>query len=215
MALSKAGLGHIASDNTIGCVEQNWMVGMPNVSFLFPAFNDRSADIHSVLTYCKKPDEYNDSFVKNILGCQRELTPDEQKSAFSAIVEKTLGDKCSTETVRAIMDKMMEVADDHAEDETPFSFDKNEIEKVISASASNTQMEEFENIWEKTVGKSGTLAIPNIVPKNVLGIKASDVTIKVNTARTDLIQERIIDGKKCLVIEVDGGIEYNGVRIIQ
>ena len=51
MILSKPGLGYNKSDMRIGTLNREWMVGMPETGFIFPAFNERSSDIHSVLMY--------------------------------------------------------------------------------------------------------------------------------------------------------------------
>lgn len=36
---------------------------------------------------------------------------------------------------------------------------------------------------------------------------------KVNPDRTDLIETREIDGRQCLVIAIDGGVEVNGIAV--
>lgn len=47
--LSKPGLSYDAELNSFHDRIRDWIVEMPNHSFLFPAFNDRSTDIHSTL----------------------------------------------------------------------------------------------------------------------------------------------------------------------
>ena len=47
-------------------------------------------------------------------------------------------------------------------------------------------------------------------------IKTASVSIKVDAERSHLISERLIDGKKCLVVDIDGeAVEVNGVVISQ
>lgn len=36
---------------------------------------------------------------------------------------------------------------------------------------------------------------------------------KVNPDRTDLVETREIDGRQCLVIAIDGGVEVNGIMV--
>lgn len=47
--LSKPGLSYNAVENTFQNRIRDWVVGMPDAAFLFPAFNDRSTDLHSTL----------------------------------------------------------------------------------------------------------------------------------------------------------------------
>ena len=39
------------------------------------------------------------------------------------------------------------------------------------------------------------------------------MVIKVNPERTDLINTKMIDGRQCLVIELDGSVEVNGIAV--
>ena len=54
VSLSKAGLSYNAESNCIQDRIRDWIVDMPDKGFLFPAFNDRSTDLHSMLYYTKK-----------------------------------------------------------------------------------------------------------------------------------------------------------------
>lgn len=51
--LSKPGLSYDATANEFHNRVRDWIVEMPEAGFLFPAFNDRASDIHSVLYYSK------------------------------------------------------------------------------------------------------------------------------------------------------------------
>lgn len=53
--LSKAGLCYNSKTNCIEDRIRDWIVEMPDQGFLFPVFNDRSTDLHSVLYYSKIP----------------------------------------------------------------------------------------------------------------------------------------------------------------
>ncbi|HWT26424.1 MAG TPA: DUF4317 domain-containing protein, partial [Mobilitalea sp.] len=61
--LSKPGLSYNEEVNQIQKRIQDWVVGMPSNGFLFPAFNDRSTDIHSILYYSSDSEELHNDFV--------------------------------------------------------------------------------------------------------------------------------------------------------
>ena len=54
--LSKAGLCYNAEKNSIEDRIRDWIVDVPAAGFLFPAFNDRNTDLHSMLYYTKNPE---------------------------------------------------------------------------------------------------------------------------------------------------------------
>ena len=66
--LSQTGLSYNAKENTFQNRLRDWVVGMPDTAFLFPAFNDRSADIHSVLYYSRDAKELKEEFISKMLG---------------------------------------------------------------------------------------------------------------------------------------------------
>ena len=56
--LTKAGLTYNAETNNIEDRTRDWLVEAPLNGFVFPAFNDRASDIHSILYYTKKAANY-------------------------------------------------------------------------------------------------------------------------------------------------------------
>ncbi len=91
VALSKAGLGYREDENRIGARIRDWVVGVPDLGFLFPAFDERSADIHKVDYFIRDAKDSHSEFVSDVLGCGPKRTAFEQRKVFSAIVKKAYG----------------------------------------------------------------------------------------------------------------------------
>ena len=119
VSLSKPGLGYRADQNRIGPRVRDWVVGMPESGFIFPAFTDRSADIHAVMTYHKNAKEPHAEFMENILGCTARRTATEQKMAFASIVKKALGgdEDASREVFYHIQEGLSDMAQETGEEE--------------------------------------------------------------------------------------------------
>lgn len=103
VALSKAGLGYIAGENRIGARIRDWVVGAPELGFLFPAFDNRSSDIHKVDYFVKDPKDSHSEFVEDVLGCGAKRTATEQRQTFQAIVKRAYGVN-SAEAENALID---------------------------------------------------------------------------------------------------------------
>lgn len=84
--LSKPGLGYIEDENYIASRIRDWVVGMPDTGFVFPAFTDRSADIHSLMFYTKDTKHPHSEFMESGLGCKPRLTATEKKNTFKDII---------------------------------------------------------------------------------------------------------------------------------
>lgn len=214
VALSKAGLYYNAVDNRIMERIRDWIVGMPDAGFLFPAFNDRDADIHSVLYYTKKSSELHTALIDNVLGAYMPLSAENQKEVFQTIVEDTLGEDVDYETVRNIHETLNDLIEEHKEEPEPLVLDKIDMKKIFEESGvSSEKMEDFEKIYEAAAGEKTSLMAQNIAETRKFNINTPDVIIKVNPERADLVETRIINGRQCLVIAVDDHIEVNGINV--
>lgn len=91
VALSKPGLGYHKEENRIGARVRDWVVGVPDLGFLFPAFTDGSADIHKVDYFVRDAKDSHPEFAEDVLGCGAKRTATEQKQTFHAIVKKAFG----------------------------------------------------------------------------------------------------------------------------
>lgn len=89
--LSKPGLGYREDEHRIGSRIRDWVVGAPDTAFLFPAFNDRSTDIHSLLFYTKDTKEPHIEFMEKGLSCPAKPTATIQRRNFDHIIEHGLG----------------------------------------------------------------------------------------------------------------------------
>ena len=214
VSLSKAGLCYNAEDNRIEDRIRDWIVDMPDKGFLFPAFNDRSTDLHSMLYYTKKSSDLQPELIDQLLGAKMPMSADDQKESFQMIIEDTLGEDGDYETVRNIHETLNDLIEEHKEEPEPLALDKTEMKKVFEQSGVDAEkMENFDRNFEENAGETATLLASNITETKKFNIETPDVVIKVNPDRADLIETRIIDGRQCLVIPVDDHIEVNGINV--
>ena len=173
VSLSKPGLGYLESEKRIGPRIRDWVVGAPDTGFLFPAFNDRSTDIHSTLFYTKNTKEPHSEFMTNGLGCGVERTATEQKMAFHSIVRNVLGaeDENTDDVMLDIKQNLSDLADEYAEchdtEEDPFILDKDVMTKVLNDS--NVSEEKINRI-EKSIDEAFGEKLP--MAENVIDSKA-------------------------------------------
>ena len=214
VSLSKAGLSYNAEDNRIQDRIRDWIVDMPAKGFLFPAFNDRSTDLHSVLYYTKKSEDLQPELIDQLLGAKMPMSADTQKETFQMIIEDTLGEDGDYETVRNIHETLNDLIEEHKEEPEPLSLDKTEMKKIFEQSGVDAEkMENFDRNFEENAGEKASLLATNIAETRKFNIETPDVVIKVNPDRADLVETRIIDGRQCLVIPVDDHIEVNGISV--
>lgn len=133
VVLSKPGLGYREDENRIGPRIRDWIVSLPETGFLFPAFTDRSTDIHSVLCYHKNPKEPHSEFVEGVLGCASKRTAAEKKQAFEAIVKNAFGgdEDASRDGFYDIQEGLREAAEQSDEDGEPVMLTPQTIGEIM------------------------------------------------------------------------------------
>ena len=210
--LSKPALSYHAEENSFHERIRDWIVEMPDAGFLFPAFNDRSTDIHSLLYYSKNAENLANGLTDTLLGCVPPLTAGSQKETFKALIEETLGEDCEYEVVKNIHENLNELIEQNAENPEPLALDKAEVKYLLAKSGVKEEnLETFDEQFDAAAGENTSLLAANVANTKKFEIKTPDITIQVNPECADLVETRIIDGRKCLVIAVDDRVEINGI----
>lgn len=193
---------------------RDWVVGMPALGLLFPAFNDRGSDIHGCLYYSKNAEDLHFDFTDALLGCQAPLSAGLQKEAFGLVVEQSLGEKCDFETVKEIHEALLERQEEHGDDPEPDTLGMGDVRVILSkAGVAQDDMESLEAAYEENIGKDSRIVAENVRAKTKFEVHTPDVTITISPDRTDLIETREIDGRRCLVIPITDEVLVNGIHV--
>lgn len=208
--LSKPGLGYNEQINAFRNRTRDWVVGLPETAFLFPAFNDRSADIHSALMYVKK--SFNQNFIQSVLDCGIPLEANYQKDAFNELVESVFGLECTCETVKTIYENLSELLEESKDASEPLMLDKGQVKSLLESSgADDGCMKEFDALYDGLVG-NGVFTASNLVNAGKFKIELPEANVNMDESGMREAEVRMIDGRKCLVIGISGEFAVNGVK---
>lgn len=212
--LSKPGLCYDADNNTFVDKLQDWMVQMPDLAFLFPAFNDRNTDLHTTLYYSRNADLLHPEIPEGILGCPLPSPAKEQQLTFNAMVEETFGGECDFEVARTIHENLQTLLKEKKDEPEPLTLDKQDVHRILEdCGAKPEQLEHFEEEYDQQAGQETNLLADNLTNSRTFEVKTPDITIRVNPDRTDLLETQVIQGQECLVIPLTDEVEVNGIRV--
>lgn len=212
--LSKAGLYYNTEANMIENRNRDWLVEAPDTGFIFPAFNDRSTDIHSLLFYTKNQEQMPERLINETLGCIMPMSAKDQAQTFQGIVEEVMGDDCTFEVVKNIHDNLCELAEESKDESEQFIIDKDQLKGMLEGNgASEEKLKEFESRYKDSGEQQPELMITNVANQKSFEIKTPDVSIKVKADKTHLVESRFIDGRPCIVIGVNENVEINGITV--
>jgi hypothetical protein len=191
-------------------------VSAPELGFLFPAFDDRSTNIYNALYYTHSAKESHTAFVDAVFHADIPKPAAEQKKSFEALLSSTLGQECSLDVVQTVHDHFCQAIELHKESRVaePLMVNKEQVQAALaSCGISEKHMAKFSVEFDETFGHEAELHPKNLIDHRKFEIHTPDVSIKVDPARADLIETRIIGGVKYILICADQDVEVNGVSI--
>ena len=115
VVMGKAALGYNTTETKIEVIDGTWVVKPPETAFLFPAFNERSSDIHSTLFFTKNTMEPHIEVMEDILHCKAISTADLIRDSFNNMianaVQKTNNEEEVEETVLMVHKTLQDYLD--------------------------------------------------------------------------------------------------------
>lgn len=133
--LSKPALGYREEENRIGARERDWVVGMPEVGFVYPAFIDRGADVNAVMYYAKS--DSHPELIEGLLACGACRTAAEEKLMFEDVINDAFGDmQEQAETtylfIQRNLDGLVSIREDTEEGSGDFALTAEDVADVIA-----------------------------------------------------------------------------------
>lgn len=226
MILSKPGLGYNKSDMRIGTLNREWMVGMPETGFIFPAFNERSSDIHSVLMYTADSKNPHNELIQDILGCREKLTFVQKQNVLCDMVSDVTSEDDLKEVMESVNIELAQISD--SKPETVVN-EENIKSALTYAGIEENKADKIGKEYITAIDKDELPLLGDIIPnKAVKAVKdnnekvllkeeikelnrkiaqaydteGSDIIIKVNDEKRELIRQEDIDGETYLVIPI-------------
>ncbi len=214
--MTKPALSYFAEDNDFHTRESDWVVAAPELGFMFPTFDDRATNIYSALYFTRDAAEMHDEFIEAVFNTDKPVPAVVQKENFQTLLEDALEEDLSMEVVQTVHEQIRDMIEVHNQDKTaePLVISKREVTGMLeSCGVPEEKVVAFETKYDEQFGLGMPLKAANIVEPKKFEVRTPDVVVQVNPLRSDLVETRVIDGFKYILIRADEGVEVNGVNI--
>lgn len=194
--LTKPGLGYLETENRIGARNRDWVVQAPDTGFLFPAFTDRSSDIHSVLFYTKNTEQPHKEIAESILGCMMRPTATEKKKTFEKVVTSAIEDEDQSklvfgeiqESLNLMLEEQM-VEDEIAEVELLLT--KETVSELLAETSLPPEIAvKIEEKFEEEF-KEEPPVVDQVLDKKILAEYEKNKTTRVLAQKVNELQEKL------------------------
>lgn len=190
----------------------------PLDGFMFPSFNENSADVNRLIYYSKDSNSPNTSFIDGVLNCELKLTASQEKDKFYEIIKGVVGEKIEPEVMNNIYAKINEqiVSSENEEESDSPALGIENIEWVLKTSGIK-DISKLEQVFCKVMENDGyELKATSIIPPyETKSIKINNSTVDIAISPRDLkgLKQVVHNGRKCLLIEIDDDIIVEGLKL--
>ncbi len=216
LKMTKPALSYYVTDRQFHSCKTDWVISSPELGFLFPAFDDRSTNLYNALYYTRDPAAAYQPFVDSIFHTELPMPAQEQKEAFQTILEQTLSDACSYDVVQTVHEQLCDMIEEHkaSKSEEPLTISKETVKHMLTAcGVSEPQVTAFGEQFDTEFGTDANLSPRNLVDVKRFEVSTPNVTVHVAPGYSDLVQTRIIDGTRYILIRANEDVAVNGVSI--
>ena len=185
----------------------------PTDGFIFPVFSEGGADVNHVMYYTKKPKVPNISIINDVLGCRFVATANDEKVTFQSVLNNVVADELNFEVVTSVNEKISEVVAQNQDDTEPPVIDKERLTRILSESGvSDEKLETLNKVYESVVGETEMRASNLVENKTV--VTAPSVTVNIKKDGLSKVRTELINGKRCLIIDLDDpDVSVNGMKV--
>lgn len=189
----------------------------PELGFLFPAFDDRAANIYNALFTARTPRScIRRSSTRSFTSRKRPCPPRSRRTSSvrlsatcSSASAATMSSSPSTSSWRG---RIQEHKESH--DPEPLELSVREVGEVLSNSGvPSEKAEAFEAKCRRQYGENAALNPKNLIEAGKFQVTTPEVKITVSPEYSYMVEARVIDGRKYILIPADENVEVNGITV--
>lgn len=210
---SKAVLSFSPSDNKFKPFGPGVHVAAPEAGFMFPTFDGRGANTSKAFFYAKKLDDALPlSCILFGTRVPEPVTIEQQKKMVAEMLKEDIPD--DTDDI-GFYQELSERLDAFKEDGIPI--DSATLGRALcDIGMEQDAADEFVESFEETFGEDSDVPFVSdkvFQKKKTMEVTADDVVIRLPSEKKNLIETRVIDGVKCIVIRAEGDVHVDGFPI--
>ena len=212
----KPSLSFYLPSNCFRTVCADTVLCAPALGFMFPAFEDGGANLYKALYYTKDLENSHEELSDALFSSHLPMPAVAQKETFGSILERAMEEDCSLRVVRSVHNQVRQMMEAHKEEksEEPFVITKETAGDMLRyIGVPEERVSAFETKYEEEFGESAELTPKNLVETNRFRIQTPEVKIQVSAENGDLVETRVIDGVRYILIRADHEVEINGVNV--
>ena len=184
----------------------------PTDGFMFPAFDNRSSDLSSVMYYSRSPKTFNDSIILDVLQAKFELSPIAQTEVFQKLLQDTFGERLDYQLLYLINNYIQEYVENFTGDTKPTFLGVGELTSILHDLFDEGEEEKFEALYKAYCDKIEFDSV-NLIAKK-MKLQTSEYALSFNCTYGSKVTAKVVDSMRAIQLTTeDNLLDVNGVFV--
>lgn len=211
--LTKPLLTFFSDDRDFHTVEPDLAVASPALGFMYPMFDDGGADVSAALYYTKDSEDIHADFIDGVFRAAVPASASDTRQTFYDVLGDSLESGLTFDVVQTIHENLSAQLSERKKDAAPLQVSRKEIASLLnSCDVPEKAQAAFEEAYLEQFGAVGIEAAA-IAEQKKFEIATDTVTVSVDPERSDLVEVKKLDGRRVILITVEGDVTVNGVPV--
>ena len=210
--LTKPLLTFFNEDRDFHTVEPDLAVGSPALGFMYPVFSDAGADVNAALYYTKDAADIHADFVDAVFQASAPDSVDDKREAFYGVLGDSLEKGLTFDVVQTLHENLIAQMSERKKG-AELQVGRKEIASLLdSCDVAAKEQAAFENEYLEHFGAVG-LDAGLIADQKRFELETENAKISIDPDRSDLVTVKRVDGRRVIMITVEGEISVNGIEV--
>ena len=210
--LTKPLLTFFRDDRDFHTVEPDLAVGSPALGFMYPVLDDGGADVNAALYYTKDAENIHADFIDAVFGAAAPDSSTDKRQAFYSVLGDSLEKGLTFDVVQTIHENLNAQLNERKKGEG-LQVGRKEIASLLgSCDVDEKDQKAFDEGYLEQFGAVG-LDASLIADQKRFELETENAKISVDPGRSDLVEVKRVDGRRVIMITVEGEITVNGIEV--
>ena len=204
-------LGYFSGENEFHSSVMPQTVAVPEVGFLFPAFEEGKSNLYHALYYTRRSDGLHPELIDALFHTPPPMSAAQQQETFRMALQEGLGKACTLDVLQGVYTGLWERMEEHKQSRVvePLEVTAREVGDMLQNCG--VDPEGFLMRCRELFGSDAVLYPENLIDSRRFALKAGRATVWVEPEWTHVVKQRVIEGCPYLLVPVSGKMEVNGM----
>ena len=159
---------------------------------------------------------FRSEFIDGVFHTEPPMSAAEQKEAFESALTDSLEESCSIEVIQTVHERLRERIEEHKDSKNPepLSLTVGEVGSILrECGVEEARVDAFQEQCGQRFGEGAALSPANLIDSGKFEVKTEQATISVDPSCSYMVETRVIDGVKYLLIPAGEGVAVNGLPV--